>query len=94
MNIMAIINGGTYWGGKKKHNGNRSKEKNSNFLSQVSTTLKKKKKKKQSGIFKKLSTTDWVFIGSTKAHQTQRWASLSKSNQEYKRATNMNTSED
>jgi hypothetical protein len=65
---------------KKKHNGNSTKEKNSNFLSHVSTTLKKKRK--QGGIFKKLSTTDWVFIGSTKAHQTQRWASLSKCNQE------------
>jgi len=78
--------------GGKKHNSNSIKEKSSNFLSQVSTTLKKKGK--QSGIFKKLSKTDWIFIGSTKAHQTQRWASLSKSNQEEKRATSMNTSED
>lgn len=66
---------------KQKHNGNSIKERNSNF-SFSSLNHLEIKKKRQSGIFKQLSTTDWVFIGSTKAHQTQRWASLSKSNQE------------
>lgn len=66
---------------KQKHNGNSIKERNANF-SFSSLNHLEIKKKRQSGIFKQLSTTDWVFIGSTKAHQTQRWASLSKSNQE------------
>lgn len=68
---------------KQKHNGNSIKERNSKFsFSSLNHLEIKNKKKRQNGIFKQPSTTDWVFIGSTKAHQTQRWAYLSKSNQE------------